>query len=220
MKKVIINIVVFLSYFIYEQIIIGVLEALGINFSNMDVIKKILILVCVDVSYIFTLIFIYKKELKIDLKDCKANYTKHFKKYVSYYMLGAILMGLSNLILQKLTNTEMSGNQAGIVKLMESYPVYIAFLSVIYAPIVEEIIFRKTIRNIFKDDLAFVIISGVIFGVIHISDYTSIKEILLGIPYIIMGLDFSYIYYKTRNIFITMSFHALHNLLLLIVYLI
>ena len=60
-----------------------------------------------------------------------------------------------------------------------------------------------------------VLISGVVeeIGTGH----EGINEILMGIPYIIMGLDFAYIYAKTKNIFTTMTLHSIHNLTLLII---
>ena len=77
-------------------------------------------------------------------------------------------------------------------------------------------IFRKSIKNIVKNKYAFVIISGLLFGLLHISDYTDIKEYIMSVSYIVMGLDFAYIYHKTNNIFTTMSIHSFHNLLLFI----
>ena len=61
--------------------------------------------------------------------------------------------------------------------------------------------------------------SGLIFGLIHVvgTGNEGINEILMGIPYIIMGLDFAYIYAKTKNIFTTMTLHSIHNLTLLII---
>jgi membrane protease YdiL (CAAX protease family) len=94
------------------------------------------------------------------------------------------------------------------------------FSSVIYAPFVEEIIFRKSIKNVIKNPYIFIIISGFLFGILHINDYKNFSEILMGIPYIIMGLDFAYIYHKTNNIFTTMTFHFCHNLILLLIQLI
>ena len=68
-----------------------------------------------------------------------------------------------------------------------------------------------------KNKYVFIILSGLIFGILHISDYTNATEILFGIPYVIMGIDFAYIYYKTDNIFTTMSYHMMHNLILLVI---
>ena len=67
------------------------------------------------------------------------------------------------------------------------------------------------------DAKSFVVASGLIFGVAHISNFGSVTEWLFGIPYMIMGMDFAYIYCKSDNIFTTMSYHMMHNLILLII---
>ena len=92
-----------------------------------------------------------------------------------------------------------------------------SFSTVIYAPIVEEITFRKIIKNIVDNKYLFVIVSGVMFGMVHLNINPSINDYLMIIPYIIMGLDFAYIYSKTDTIFSTIGFHMLHNLILLII---
>ena len=65
------------------------------------------------------------------------------------------------------------------------------------------------------------IISGFIFGLVHtnITDNT-FNDFLVAIPYIIMGIDFSYIYSKSDNIFTTIIYHSMHNLILLLIQLI
>ena len=156
----------------------------------------------------------YKKELKNELLDFKTNYKKYLSKNVGLYMLGVLLMAVSNILLQYFTHLEISGNEENVRTLIEKIPLYMAFSSVLYAPFTEEIVFRKIIKNIINHKYIFIIISGTIFGVLHISDFTNINQILMGIPYIIMGIDFAYIYHRTNNIFTTMTFHLCHNLIL------
>ncbi|MBR3117294.1 MAG: CPBP family intramembrane metalloprotease [Bacilli bacterium] len=214
MKKIIKNIIVFLLYFVYVDIILFLLKLTGIKFKELDLLSRVIVLLFINSLFIVALFFLYKKELKKDYKDFKKNYKTYLKKYVYYYMIGVILMALSNVIIQQITNIKISGNEESIHELIKIVPFYMFFQSIIYAPFVEEIIFRKTIRNVISNDKLFIILSGVIFGVIHISDYSNFGQVLMGIPYIIMGIDFAYIYHKTGNIFTTMSFHFIHNLIL------
>ena len=126
-------------------------------------------------------------------------------------------MGLSNKILYYITRQELSGNETSIRSLLDQFPIYMVFSAVVFAPIVEEIIFRKTVKNVFDKKYLYIILSGLIFGALHISDYSNFNEILLGIPYVIMGIDFAYIYYKSNNIFTTITLHSIHNLLLVLI---
>lgn len=217
MRKIIKNVLVFSSYFVYEYIFIYLIIALGIKYNTFGYNQRVNCILIINIVYIAFLIFMYRKELKKDIIDFKENYKNYLSKYISLYLLGVILMGLSNVLLQHITHLEMSGNETAVRTLLKQIPVYMVFTSIIYAPFVEEIIFRKSIRNIIKNKYIFVIISGIIFGLLHISDYRNINEILMGIPYIIMGLDFAYIYYKTNNLFTTMVFHFCHNLILVLI---
>ena len=116
---------------------------------------------------------------------------------------------------------KISENEDTIRQLIKTMPIYISFSTIIYAPFVEELIYRKCFRGLISNKYLFVILSGLVFGLMHvISGNQNINDILMGIPYIIIGLDFAYIYYKTNNIFATMQFHFLHNLLLFIIQLI
>lgn len=215
MKKIIKNILIFISYFIFSYFVIALLQEFNFDITKFSFNKRIIILGIIDFIYIILMLFIYRKEIIIDIKDFKKNYKEYLSKYALVYMVGVILMGIINILLTQITKIELSGNEEGIRILIKEVPIYMFFSTVIYAPIIEELIFRKSIRNIFKNKYIFIIISGVIFGVLHISDFSNINEILFGIPYIIMGIDFAYIYYKTNNIFTTMSFHMIHNLLLI-----
>ena len=64
--------------------------------------------------------------------------------------------------------------------------------------------------------VSIIIISGLIFGLIHISGDVTINNFLMSIPYMIMGWTFGYIYYESDNIFTTMTLHFVHNTILFI----
>ena len=100
------------------------------------------------------------------------------------------------------------------------------FSTVLYAPFVEELLFRKAIRKIIKGDdkyikITYIIISAVIFGLLHVITLdASFYDLLMGIPYMVVGLSLGYIYSKTDNVFSTMQFHLMHNTILLILQLV
>lgn len=219
MKKIIKNLLILLSYFLYEAIVLIIINALDIDVSKLNFIQKNIYLFVIDIIYLVSLVFIYRKELKEDFKDFKENGAGYIFKYAPLYLLGVILMGITNALLVKVTGMEMSTNEQNVRTLIKYYTLYMSFSSVMYAPIVEELIFRKSIKNLFNDNVLFVLMSGLIFGLIHVvgTGNEGINEILMGIPYIIMGLDFAYIYAKTKNIFTTMTLHSIHNLTLLII---
>ena len=216
MKKTLKNILIFISYFIYEAIFYIILNSFNIKYSNLSMKDNITLSIIFDSIYILFLIFIYRKELKEELKDFKTNYKKYIPFSIILYVIGLSLMFISNLILIKITNYNTSGNEELIRKYIQEFPLIVS-IKILIAPIIEEFIFRKSTKNIFKNKYVYIILSGFIFGILHISNYSDINEILFSIPYILMGFVFAYICYKTNNIFNTLSLHFSHNLVLLII---
>ena len=95
-----------------------------------------------------------------------------------------------------------------------------AISTVLFAPINEELTFRKSIRDAINNKWAYVLLSGIIFGGLHVISYVSSPlDLVYLIPYCSLGISFALLYYKTNNIFSSISMHMMHNLLSIIVYL-
>ena len=214
MKKIIKNILIFISYFIYSYAFKLLAYSFNINYYALDIKNRIIFTLITSMIYLLIIIFLYRKELKEELKDFKFEY---IYKNIIFYFIGIVLMALINTLLTKLTNQHLSGNEIQIREYINKYPIYMIFSTVIFAPIIEELMFRKSLKNIFKFKYLFIILSGLIFGIAHITNFKDVNELLFSIPYIIMGIDFAYIYYRTNNIFTTITFHLCHNLILLII---
>ena len=218
MKKYLKNISAILIYIFFDTIFYLITKLINIDYNSFNNLKKTIYLIINGLFMIFILIFIYKDELKKDFNDYKKNFKLYFDKYFKVYVFGVLLMGISNTIISKFTHMEISENEEIIRNLVDTMPIYITFSTVLYAPLIEELIYRKCIRNLISNDIAFIYMSGLIFGLMHVvSGHETVNDILMGIPYIIIGIDFAFIYYKTKNIFSTIQFHFLHNLLLLII---
>ena len=82
----------------------------------------------------------------------------------------------------------------------------------IYAPIIEELIFRRSIRNIIPINSLFILVSGLVFGGLHVvTGYTGPIDLLYLIPYCTPGFIFAYILTKTDNVLVSASIHFMHN---------
>ena len=129
-------------------------------------------------------------------------------------------MVVSNIIIGILTGGQIAENEEAVRTLIDKFPLYMAFQVMIYAPITEELVFRKSIRDIINNKWIYSLTSGFIFGGLHaITSITDITSMLYLIPYCSLGIAFGLLYYKTDNIFSTIIIHAFHNSLALIVYL-
>lgn len=211
------NVIMFFMYFIWAFIPSLILNLFNIDPSKFSNIGKNIYLIISDLLYIILLGIVYKGEIKEDFIKYKNNYKKIFIKYFKVYLLGVILMGITNTLAYKITGSEISNNEELVRNYIKYLPFYMSFSTVIYAPIVEEFTFRKIIRNIISNKLLFIIMSGIIFGLLHMSSSYEINDYIMIIPYVVMGICLAYIYSETDTIFSSITFHALHNLILLII---
>lgn len=88
----------------------------------------------------------------------------------------------------------------------------------ILSPIIEELVFRKSVRTIINNDVFFVLFSGLLLGSLYVIAQTpSLVGILSSISYILVGLYLSYSYTKTNNILINILSRIIYNLLMLVI---
>ena len=87
-------------------------------------------------------------------------------------------------------------------------------LGVICFPIIEEIVFRLSVKDLSPNKHIYAISTGIFFALLHIPEgFTSPIMLLHLIPYAACGIAFGYSYKNTNNIMSTITTHSLHNLL-------
>ena len=198
-----------------------ILIILNINIESIPNIIKILYTFIFDIIFLLLIASIYKQEITKEFKAffTKKNILNNIKKSLKYWSIGMIIMISTNAIIALFTNN-LAANEQAVREMIDKYPLYMAFQVMIYAPISEEIIFRKSIDKIFKNKYLYILISGLIFGGLHvISSITSLIDILYLLPYCSLGFVFALLYQKTNNIFFTITAHSIHNTLALLLYL-
>lgn len=134
-----------------------------------------------------------------------------------YVMLGNYLSSVISELLSGAFSMPISEsiNQIMIVRMLNSDGViFIVLSAVIIGPIVEELVFRKSIFGLIKNQKLALVISAVIFGAIHLTAEASIISALInGISYFTIGAIFGYIYLKNnKNIMAPIVVHILVNL--------
>lgn len=155
-------------------------------------------------------LYIFGKRLKRDFKE----FRKNFGSYMGYiFKWWGIMLGLSlvaAVIRLVLGGDVETANQAGL----NSMPLwYVGPLAIIWAPFVEESIFRGGLRRFVKNDNLFIILSAVLFGLLHtIGTETGIYNILVqSLQYMVMGGVMAHVYTKTNNICVNMGVHCVQN---------
>ena len=184
-------------------------------------------------SIIFVvLVYFLRKVFVNDLLRSKSNIKLTLKKAALGIVYVYVASYICNFILTMLNVVDQSENQNAIVDMLGSsqkFAVMIyCLILIVIAPIVEELIFRKSIfgflRKFNLTNTKKIIISGVLFGGIHVA--TSIlvmiiesaptveifTEVLLGIPYIVMGFVLGYIYSESdENVVVPTLVHMFNN---------
>lgn len=199
-------------YFSSAKVEVAILGLLGLEVETLSTTFKTIYLIVFETIEMLLIIALFWKVLKENIEDLKKNHEKYFKKYFPYWLIILMIMAASNLLIMLLTEKEMSGNEEAVRELLVKSPIYMYFSGVIFAPIVEELLFRRGIRNIIKPNTLFILVSGFVFGGLHIvTGYTGVMDLLYLIPYCAPGIIFAYILTKTDNVLVTMSIHFMHN---------
>ena len=181
---------------------------------NLDIIvEKTIIEMIVssilDLIVFGTAIYLYKDELKKGIEAFKNNnkgYRILILKLVAIAYACVMVFNVTRLII---TQNVFSNNQAN---LNELNLLYIGILAVVWAPIVEELVFRASIRRFIKNKYLFIVISSIIFGVLHAFTEANLFMIAItSLPYIALGACLAVGYTKSNNILVDMSMHAINN---------
>ena len=199
--KLVTSFILYLVLQIYFSVIgIKILEnSSSLNHLFFEIIKYSVI--------IAILIFINKIDLRKEINDFKLNYKKYFKIIISIWLIGFILMIISNYFITK--TTTLPNNELIVRTYINSKFIESLIITVIMAPVLEEITFRYSTSKI-KNKYVYLIISTLLFAMIHINPENA-SELPFLIPYSFLGLSFSLIFYKTKNIFASIIAHAIHN---------
>lgn len=207
---------VFILFFFSSLSQLIIIPVLGYDINNLTANQNLILTAFSDSILLIILISIYFKSLRNDfikLKE-KGKFYKVIEEGVKYWLLGLVIMMASNIAIGLFTSAH-AGNEESVQELIHSSKFLSIFTIGIIAPIIEELVFRKSFRDVFKNDLAFIIVSGLVFGSLHVVlSLNSAWDLFYIIPYSSLGIAFGYMYCKTDNIYTSMFMHMFHNTVL------
>ena len=206
---------VIIFFFAYQSLMLMFLNFLGINTSSLSNTSLTGLLFIIDLIEITIFFLIYYNEMIRDIKDFRYNFKKYIKFALKWCAIGLAIMYLSNIILYFIVNTGAS-NEEIVQEQIKQLPFYMLISTSITAPFTEEVVFRKSIRDIFTNKYLYIVASFLLFGGVHVLSSNSLLELLYIIPYGTFGAIFAYMYYKTNNIYTSMFIHFIHNFLIVI----
>lgn len=224
MKEKIINIIklIFslLLFSCFSLIIKYVLNIFGIDITNLGLLGKTLLNLFISIFLTIILVFTYYKDLKNDFNEFKINWKRKVLfalKIFGIFLLMKFLASYISIIISGLFDIEVtvSENQSAINEILGKFPILMTFSAVCLAPIYEEILFRLGFKKCINNKWLFIIVSGTLFGLIHIfpTDLSLGVALTQSITYVAMGLLLAYYYQKFNNIFYSILIHFYNNLL-------
>lgn len=192
--------------------LLSLIICLVLLFCVAKFISNFVELVLLYVSILMIMVITFRKRIVRDFKEFK----EYFKEYNSLVLktwgLSLLTLFVINIFIRLITNLDNSSNQETLNLLFEKSPLLILFLTTIYAPMAEELMFRGVFQIFIKNKWAFILISGFVFGLVHvIDDFQTISELLYIFVYASLGCYLAYLYQKTNNIFTNIYFHFLQN---------
>ena len=213
---------IILLYFLYQANFIPLLiKKIGIDITKFNKPYNTFALGLTDAIYILIIIFMFKNEIKKVIKDIKDNKINRIYTTVRCWLAGCLIMFASSLLIGLLIKNELPTNEELVRESIKLAPIYMLFTCSIVAPIFEEMVFRISLHGLLKNKWLFILLSGFIFGALHvIGSYTSPLDLLYIIPYGAMGSAFAYLLAKTKNITLPILIHMIHNTILVFIQLI
>lgn len=212
LKRVLVSLCAIVIYLILPEFQAAPFILLGIDTAYTPMAIKSIYMAAYEIMLMAIILFLFKDQLKLFLVDMKKNHQLYFKRYFKYWFLILGIMMMSNLLISIVNSGQIAGNEEAVRSVFTQAPVYMFFSAVVFAPLVEETIFRLGIRNIVKNDLLFILISGFIFGGLHVfPTMTNVMDLLYLIPYCTPGVVFAYLLVKSNNLFVPAGLHFIHN---------
>ena len=215
LKFIIRGIIVFLifHYGVYLQLI--PIKLFNLDYKNAS--SKLLVLLSAfsSICLAFIFFFIYRKDLRKELKKFKKDIMGNLDIGIKYWAIGLIIMVVSNFLLTYVFKSGGANNENAVQEMIKGLPWLMVIIAGFIAPFNEEIVFRKTLKDVFKNKWVFAFLSFLLFGGAHvIGEATTLIDYLYIIPYGALGGAFALAYHDTDTIFTSLTLHMAHNLVL------
>jgi len=215
LEKLMISVLVIMFYFMWP-VIIGILK----DILNVKGENDFLFGIICDFLLIIVLVFIYRK----DLKDYALKFKKQKKKFVKtiiiFSLISIVAVALVNtFVINVLNINQITENDSSLFESFKVYPVLVGFLTVVYYPIVEEIVFEKTIKDVINNKWIFISLSALFFWYYNVAYTGSISYITImsSLYYFVLGFIRALAFHKTDNLYVPVCIKSIYNLFVTII---
>lgn len=207
---------VFVFYLLVSPFLLGIVAAIfNIDIQAMSPKEMMIVNLVSGFINIIGLTLIASKKIRYDYHQSPA-FSDFIKTALKWAGLAIVAMMIAGMIVDLFVDKSTSDNQAIIDSIFQLYPFQISIMTIIIAPIVEELVFRYAIIDVENKNFTMIslIISSLLFGLIHLNldihalDFTELWYLLIyGTLGFVLGLS----YVKSKNILMPIAVHALYN---------
>lgn len=205
-------------------IIIGSIFFRGVNIQDLQNDKALTAFMLADfvskLVPIFASIFIFRKLLLKDTLDFKKKWANYILIIAIGFLSIIVLNILAELIYTALGVTGTSENQLIIERALTlSIRPFVVIIILVFAPILEELIFRKFLikylQGLKLGNWLPYLVSAIVFAAIHMDG--SLNDLIFFPMYFILSASITLAYkYSGDNIYVSTGIHFLNNLLSLL----
>ena len=215
-KNCFISIGVILLYFFWPTVMKAFWETFGggSSFSIGMMIYNV-----IGYLILIVLLFgIYHKSLKEEWKIFWENKKKNFNGILKYTLLLFFGILICNMIVRYIFHVGVTNNEIQLYDRFQESPFGILITVTLYYPLVEVIVFQKTIKQVIEKPWIFILVSSLFFGYFNIAfSGISLEMVIATLPYIFLNAVLAFSYDKSKNIVVPISTKMLYNLLVTVI---
>lgn len=204
---------VILLYFFWPT-----LSSFILNSFNVVMNHKTIFTLCFNLILFVIIVLMYHKELIKSLKELKDNYKKSIKNILYLLISIVITQILTNsisLLVLGVDNKIM--NTSALFNYLNTLPLLMGMMMVIYYPIVETVIFSKILKSIINNKWLFIILSSLFFWLANIVSFgISFDAMIMTLSCLTSTIVINNFYYKNDNIAIIFIVKMIYNLIFIL----
>lgn len=202
----------FVAFLYYLSIIVFML---GINLpTELDIAWIIFVVGTMPFVIPIYIVEAFEKTVDKSSKKKTGLHKRRIKKILTEILL-CIPVILISICINTFIIVGKPANQISIEQSFKEALIWELISCIVIAPIIEEFIFRFLPARFIKNKIIYIIVSAVVFAAAHVANDSNPFYYIWA--YMIKSLYYGYRYYKTKDIWVTISLHSFSNIIATII---
>lgn len=214
-KRILVNLLVICLYFIWPYFLNSIT-----GLFKLSEVPYLYISFGANFIFLFVVIYIYKETLKKYIKELKKDLKNNLLSSLKIFGIGLLIFFVCNALLYSL-GVPYNNNTSSMISIFEKIPLMFILNTLFYYPIIEEIVFKMSVKKVISNKWSFIIVTGFLNAFFQIVfSITNATDLLYLLPYTIFFGSLSFIYYKSDNILLPIFLRICYNVIPCITYII